>query len=320
MSVKQSGCAWEARIDASSKLVLLAIADHANNDGVCWPGIEYIVYKTCLSRRTVLRQLKKLESDGYITVQKQYIKNGQRLRNVYILHTEEMINNEPKCQPDTPPYVSSCHPPMCHGDTGEPNTLYNMNRNKEPYIVDKEQKKNKVQNVQISKLWQTIFGLVDQLPDTVGPYAIELEKAWLKVMVDEYVTFQHWWKLYHTLLRKKPQGKQKCQDVWKKLKLEEKEGLVLATIFEFIDKKIESDQRKEPAMVKMALTFIRNAELQDTGLMLNSTRNALNDLTTLQQRNGGYRNGYQQSSTNQYARQIHETIPQFCTTGTNYAA
>lgn len=315
MSVKQSGYAWEARIDASSKLVLLAIADHANNDGVCWPGIEYIVYKTCLSRRTVLRQLKKLESDGYITVQKQYIKNGQRLRNVYILHTEEMINNEPKCQPDTPPYVSSCHPPMCHGDTGEPNTLYNMNRNKEPYIVDKEQKKNNVPSVQ--KVFTDAFKLITQLPNTVGRYAIEFEDTWQKVMVDEFVTFQHWWKLYHTLLWKKPQSKKQCHEVWKNLKLEEKEGLVLATIFEWMDKKIESDQRKEPAMVKMALTFIRNAELQDTGLMLSSTRNALNDLTTLQQRNGGYRNGYQQSRTNDIPRTIHQTIPQFCTSGTN---
>ena len=315
MSVKQSGYAWEARIDASSKLVLLAITDHANNDGVCWPGIEYIVYKTCLSRRTVLRQLKKLEADGYITVQKQYIKNGQRLRNVYILHTEEVINKEPKCQSDTTPYVPSCHPPMCHGDTGERNTLYNMNHNIEPYIVDKEQKKNNVPSVQ--KVFTDAFKLITQLPNTVGRYAIEFEDTWQKVMVDEFVTFQHWWKLYHTLLWKKPQSKKQCHEVWKNLKLEEKEGLVLATIFEWMDKKIESDQRKEPAMVKMALTFIRNAELQDTGLMLSSTRNALNDLTTLQQRNGGYRNGYQQSRTNDIPRTIHQTIPQFCTSGTN---
>tara|TARA_R110000787_G_scaffold6571_2_gene22865 strand:+ start:1347 stop:2279 length:933 start_codon:yes stop_codon:yes gene_type:complete len=310
MSVEHSAYVWKLDIEPISKLVLLALADHANNEGVCWPGIQYITDKTCLSRRSILRHLKKLEDKSVISIEKQYIKNGQRLRNVYILSLG--------CHSVTPPRCHSVTPPRCHTVTGEAPTLYNMNHNyKETYIVSNDEKKNKVPNVQ--KVYKDIYDLITELPDSVGPYAIEFEKMWLSTLTSQYVDFNDWWKLYHKLLWKKPQSKKQAHDFWKKLSLDEREGLIKATVFEWMDKKIESEYRKEPAMVKMALTFIRNAELQETGLLLNSTRNALMELTT-QQKNGEYRNGYKQSRTNELPKQIHKSIPGFCTTSTNTAS
>lgn len=61
--------AWErAKLPPSDKLVLLALADHAHDDGTsAKPGIAHLAWKTDLSERTVQRCLKNLEEAGLIT-------------------------------------------------------------------------------------------------------------------------------------------------------------------------------------------------------------------------------------------------------------
>jgi DNA-binding transcriptional ArsR family regulator len=46
------------------KLVLLALADNANDNGYCYPGIDHLVRKSELSKRQVLRHLDRLEEMG----------------------------------------------------------------------------------------------------------------------------------------------------------------------------------------------------------------------------------------------------------------
>jgi DNA-binding transcriptional regulator YhcF (GntR family) len=48
--------------------VLLAIADIANKEGVCWPGIDYIAELAHVSPSTVDRAIKKLTNLGYLFV------------------------------------------------------------------------------------------------------------------------------------------------------------------------------------------------------------------------------------------------------------
>jgi DNA-binding transcriptional MocR family regulator len=50
----------------SAKLVLLALADHADEHGHCWPGIGRIEQRTGLSRSTVIRALAELETGRLI--------------------------------------------------------------------------------------------------------------------------------------------------------------------------------------------------------------------------------------------------------------
>jgi len=45
----------------SCKLVLLALADHADKHGLCWPSIARIEQRTSLSRSSVIRALAQLE-------------------------------------------------------------------------------------------------------------------------------------------------------------------------------------------------------------------------------------------------------------------
>jgi hypothetical protein len=58
---------FELDITASEKLVLLAMADHARDDGTrCYPSIELLARKTSQSRRGVQKIMRRLEDTGLI--------------------------------------------------------------------------------------------------------------------------------------------------------------------------------------------------------------------------------------------------------------
>lgn len=52
---------WDTKTSShTQKLVLLALADNANDEGVCWPSITTLSKKCELSRRAVMSQIKLL--------------------------------------------------------------------------------------------------------------------------------------------------------------------------------------------------------------------------------------------------------------------
>lgn len=59
---------WEIELPPGEKLVLLALADQANDDGRnCWPSVETICHRSGQGERTVRRALQSLESKGILT-------------------------------------------------------------------------------------------------------------------------------------------------------------------------------------------------------------------------------------------------------------
>jgi hypothetical protein len=48
------------------RLVLLALADRADEAGLCWPGVAWIARRVAASERSVQRCLAKLEADGWL--------------------------------------------------------------------------------------------------------------------------------------------------------------------------------------------------------------------------------------------------------------
>src|SRR3990172_12280275 len=62
--------AWERAPLAKGNdlLVLLSLADQANDDGWCWPGQGSLVRRTKTSRATVQRAIGALAQAGYIEV------------------------------------------------------------------------------------------------------------------------------------------------------------------------------------------------------------------------------------------------------------
>jgi hypothetical protein len=66
MSVKVSSRVWEQsrQTEPSKKLLLLALADRADDDGVCWPSVNYLAERIHASERHTRRLLRDLEAAG----------------------------------------------------------------------------------------------------------------------------------------------------------------------------------------------------------------------------------------------------------------
>ncbi len=68
MSVHLSSQVWKLKTpDAATKLVLLKLADNANDDGECWPSLTTISRETCLDRSTVCRKIAYLAAVGALS-------------------------------------------------------------------------------------------------------------------------------------------------------------------------------------------------------------------------------------------------------------
>jgi len=67
MSIKIMTAVWGLRLPDSEKIVLLALADCANDEGVCWPSMSSLAAKCSKSDRTVQASVKSLEAAGHLT-------------------------------------------------------------------------------------------------------------------------------------------------------------------------------------------------------------------------------------------------------------
>lgn len=84
MSIEALNWAWQQLATISSpsnRLVLLALADAANEDGECWPRLDVLAKKTGVSRSRVSRAVHTMEEEGLLIVGRR----GQGKANTYTL-------------------------------------------------------------------------------------------------------------------------------------------------------------------------------------------------------------------------------------------
>jgi hypothetical protein len=60
VSIAAMNWAWSLTLSPREKLVLMSLADAADDRGVCWPSIPTVARKCCLSKRTIQRTLRGL--------------------------------------------------------------------------------------------------------------------------------------------------------------------------------------------------------------------------------------------------------------------
>ena len=112
MSFKLVESAFDAPVsDPQAKLVLLAIARHADKRGSCYPSAARLMAVTGLSKASVYRKISYLEKHGFIRVTRRG-KDGKKTSNLYRLllsqaetkqshsetkvsHTEPLTSQEP---------------------------------------------------------------------------------------------------------------------------------------------------------------------------------------------------------------------------------
>ena len=73
MSLDATRWAWQQRVGRSTeKLVLLSLADRANEKHECYPSIERLALDTGCNRKTVMDAIKRLEDQGLVTAEKSW--------------------------------------------------------------------------------------------------------------------------------------------------------------------------------------------------------------------------------------------------------
>ncbi len=68
--------AWRQHLPSTPKLVLMALADATDDEGICWPSVATIAAKACVSTRTVQRVIQTLIKRQLLSVDQRYRSDG----------------------------------------------------------------------------------------------------------------------------------------------------------------------------------------------------------------------------------------------------
>ena len=115
MSIDVTNKVWlRGPQDAKQRLLLMAIADHANDKGAAYPGVELLAQKSCQSVRNALRGIVKLELEGWIIVLRR--RHGERARgNEYLINLAKLAD-EKSLTPTRAAGNASRHDTVSHDD------------------------------------------------------------------------------------------------------------------------------------------------------------------------------------------------------------
>ena len=92
------------------KLVLIKLADNANDKGECWPSYAHIADHCEMGRSTVRKHIKKLEEDGFLVIENRKGPKGNST-NLYHIVADPMLHSATHV-------LHGDTPPMLHGGTG----------------------------------------------------------------------------------------------------------------------------------------------------------------------------------------------------------
>ena len=88
MSIEYMTRVWkdESIKNITELIMMLALADFANEDGTCYPGIETLAFKTRVETRTVQSIIRRLQSSGKVKTEF----NASHLKtNLYTLYPDK---------------------------------------------------------------------------------------------------------------------------------------------------------------------------------------------------------------------------------------
>lgn len=140
MSLKQMAAAWQTKTaNHTQKLVLLALADNANDGGECWPSITNIAARCELCRQAVVNQIGAMERAGIVRIERHHGKVNRYIlviEPVYEVDQSTALTSPPHRLP--PVYGVDYHPsttlttPVYGVDTNrkEPSLEPSLNRHK----------------------------------------------------------------------------------------------------------------------------------------------------------------------------------------------
>ena len=96
MSLEAITWAFRQSLTPSEKLVLLTLADYADDENKCWPKQETLSTRTGLTRPTIALKMKSLENAGLLTRQKRQYSSDMTFLNVDVTTTNEKTKAQTK--------------------------------------------------------------------------------------------------------------------------------------------------------------------------------------------------------------------------------
>lgn len=105
MSVVATNWAWGQVLPPAPKLVLMSLADNADEEGYCWPRVKSVAKRCNVSERTVQRTLRVFEASDLLKVTRRFRpESGRQTSNGYQLnlraHPDKMSPSPGTCHPD----------------------------------------------------------------------------------------------------------------------------------------------------------------------------------------------------------------------------
>ncbi len=85
MSIRAIRWVWPHTLPTTHKLVLLVLADMADDAGYCWPSVQTVAKHCGVSTRTVRRIIRDLEDGRLLTSESRQRDDGSRTSNLYLL-------------------------------------------------------------------------------------------------------------------------------------------------------------------------------------------------------------------------------------------
>ncbi|MDF2994662.1 MAG: hypothetical protein K0R27_299 [Xanthobacteraceae bacterium] len=136
MSVDASYWAWRiTSLAPGAKLVLMALADYADEEHCCWPSRRMLAERSVQSPETVSRRLADLEAAGLIERTPRVGPNGGRTSDmIRLLITVQ--KGTPPCQIDKAPPRQSDEAPLVSGDKAPLSTVTTQEPSIEPSIEE----------------------------------------------------------------------------------------------------------------------------------------------------------------------------------------
>jgi Helix-turn-helix domain len=95
MSLKVITWAWTVRLPPAPKLVLMALADEADDRGFCFPSHHHLAHKCSISERSVRRMIGLLATHHHVSIESRFKKDRARTSNGYRLGFDHPRTNCP---------------------------------------------------------------------------------------------------------------------------------------------------------------------------------------------------------------------------------
>jgi len=83
--MKMSKDIYNSSLPHRAVSVYMYLADRSGRKGMCFPAMRTIAKELGMSRRTVIRAVKDLEENGYISTEQRWRENGGRSTLVYTI-------------------------------------------------------------------------------------------------------------------------------------------------------------------------------------------------------------------------------------------